>query len=233
MRSGSKPMTDCIDRHALPLCKNMRQNTPLLRHVSTVLEERLSFIRKEFQETYRDAEASETYTLEPSSLDLFYSVLTLHWQQDLQGLFSKIKQSLKPQGLFIGALFGAHTLQELKSVSLYIEEKMSGHVTPRFLPLPSGREIAGLLQQEKFVSPVVDREIIVQEYDSIKDFYQDLRQMGERNCLKDRFKGLTTPRFMDQCARLYEQKFSNERGKIFATFEILYFIAWQDNVKIE
>jgi NADH dehydrogenase [ubiquinone] 1 alpha subcomplex assembly factor 5 len=211
--------------------KNNRQTTPLLKHVSTILEERLSFIRKEFQETYRDSDTSEVSALEPHSLDLFYSILTLHRHQDLPSLFAKIKQSLKPQGLFIGALFGSHTLQELKSVFMYVEEKMSGHVTPRFLPLPSGLDIASLLQQEKFVSPVVDREMIVQEYDSMKDLYQDLRQMGERNSLKGRFKGLTTPRFMEQCANLYKEKFLGENGKIFATFEILYFIAWQDNVK--
>jgi NADH dehydrogenase [ubiquinone] 1 alpha subcomplex assembly factor 5 len=224
-------MTSYIDWHAVS--KTKRQTTPLFHHVSKTLEERLSFIRKEFQDVYRELEASESHNFEPRSLDLFYTVLTLHWHENLPALFAKIKQSLKPQGLFIGALFGDHTLQELKSVFTYVEEKTSGHVTPRFLPLPSGLEVAGFLQQEKFASPVVDREMIVQEYDSMSDLYQDLRQMGERNCLKNRFKGLTTPQFMEQCASLYEEKFLGENSKIFATFEILYFIAWQDNVKSE
>ncbi len=130
----------------------------------------------------------------------------------------------------MGALFGSQTLQELKAVFTYVEEKRLGYVTPHFLPLPSPQDIAGILQYQGFISPVVDREMIVQEYDDLQDLYKDLRQLGERNCLKDRFKGLTTPGFMEDCETLYREKFSTSQGKIFATFEILYFIAWQDKV---
>jgi len=234
------PIKSCVDWNVLNSCPFEEEpyHTSLLNHTSTTLDERLSFVQKQFQSSYKDFKPLEDYTFPPHSLDLFYSLLTLHWHQDLPSIFAKIKRALTPQGLFIGALLGEHTLQELRSVFVYREEKLLGHVTPRFLPLPSSHTIAIMLQQAGFISPVVDREMIVQEYDSLKDLYQELRLIGGKNCLKGRFKGLTTPRFMNACEALYKSKFSNASGKVFATFEVVYLIAWQaavdpDNVKNE
>ncbi|MCP6711136.1 class I SAM-dependent methyltransferase, partial [Klebsiella pneumoniae] len=47
------------------------------------------------------------------SLDLVVSLLSLHWTNDLVGALVQIRRALKPDGLFIGALFGGQTLTEL------------------------------------------------------------------------------------------------------------------------
>src|SRR5262245_34668280 len=46
------------------------------------------------------------------AVDLYASVLTLHAVNDLPGALAQARRSLKPQGLFIAALFGAETLRE-------------------------------------------------------------------------------------------------------------------------
>merc|ERR1712137_267898 len=51
----------------------------------------------------------------PASLDLIVSALSLHWVNDLPGTLVQIRKALKPDGLFLGALFGAGTLSELRT----------------------------------------------------------------------------------------------------------------------
>lgn len=56
----------------------------------------------------------ENFSVEPNSLDLVISSLSLHWINDLPGCFRNINKSLKNDGVFIGALFGGETLFELR-----------------------------------------------------------------------------------------------------------------------
>src|ERR1700674_1710395 len=49
-----------------------------------------------------------------SSFDLVTSVLGLHTVNDLPGVLLQIRRILKPDGLFVGALFGGDTLKELR-----------------------------------------------------------------------------------------------------------------------
>ena len=56
----------------------------------------------------------ETFSLDPNSLDLVVSSLSLHWVNDLPGCFDRIINCLKPDGVFIAAMFGGDTLYELR-----------------------------------------------------------------------------------------------------------------------
>lgn len=56
----------------------------------------------------------ENFSLEPNSLDLVVSSLSLHWVNDLPGCFSRILNCLKPDGVFLGSMFGSDTLYELR-----------------------------------------------------------------------------------------------------------------------
>ena len=45
-----------------------------------------------------------------NSVDVVTSCLALHWVNDLPRLFSEVNRILKPDGVFIGAMFGGQTL---------------------------------------------------------------------------------------------------------------------------
>lgn len=53
-------------------------------------------------------------SFEPESFDLVMSSLSLHWVNQLPSTFSQIMKCLRPDGVFIGALFGGETLYELR-----------------------------------------------------------------------------------------------------------------------
>lgn len=57
----------------------------------------------------------EEFELQPNSLDLVVSSLSLHWVNNLPGCLSRIINCLKCDGAFIGAVFGGDTLYELRS----------------------------------------------------------------------------------------------------------------------
>jgi len=48
------------------------------------------------------------------SQDAVVSCLGLHWVNDLPGVLIQIKEALRPDGVFLGALFGGETLFELR-----------------------------------------------------------------------------------------------------------------------
>lgn len=203
-----------------------RQTSELISHVSKNLEERLRFFNRDFSRIFRP-EIGENIKLEEGKYDCVHDLLTLHWSDDLSSRVLDIKNILEKGGVFLGALFGEHTLQELKAVFMYVEEQLYGRITPRFLPLPTAHDLASLLQSHGFHAPVVDREVIVREYDALSGLFDDLRRMGETNCLKGRFSGLTTPHFMKVCEEFYRSKFQTKENKVYATFEVLYLMAWQ------
>ena len=54
---------------------------------------------------------------------------------------------------------------------------------------------------------------------------KDLKGMGESNSLINRKKNFTTRKLFNLANKIYKNEFSTKK-KIYATFEILYFIGW-------
>ena len=96
--------------------------------------------------------------------DLIFSNLDLHWTNDLPGALVQIARSLKPDGLFLAALFGGETLRELRDVLMRAEVEVTGGASPRVSPFAELRDAGGLLQRAGFALPVADADDIVVTY---------------------------------------------------------------------
>lgn len=68
-----------------------------------------------------DEETLSGLPFELGSIDVVYSSLSLHWINDMPGMFRRVMQILKNDGVFVGSLFGTDTLYELR-VSLQLAE---------------------------------------------------------------------------------------------------------------
>ena len=77
-------------------------------------------------------------------LDLYASVLTLHAVNDLPGAFVQIRRSLKPDSLFMAALFGGQTLHELRTALAEAEIEIEGGLSPRVAPFVDVRDAGAL-----------------------------------------------------------------------------------------
>ena len=143
-------------------------------------------------------------------LDLVVSTLSLHWTNDVIGALIQIRRALKPDGLFIGALFGGGTLNELRQSLTQAELEMTGGAGSR----------AG------FALPVADVDRVVVRYDHPLKLLADLRAMGETSVLAERHPNRLTRTLLARAFQIYAQQFADPDGRIRATFEILTLTGW-------
>ena len=107
--------------------------------------------------------------------------LSLHLTNDTPGVFIQVRRALKPDGLFLAAIPGSGTLQELREVLLAAESEMTGGASPRVIPFADVRDIGALLQRAGFSLPVADTESYTVRYASLFSLLKDLRSMGMTN----------------------------------------------------
>ena len=157
--------------------------------------------------------------------NLVFSNLYLHWANDLYKVLNEIYRILKPDGLFLCTVFGSETLNELKYSLCCAEDKISKSISPRVSPFLRLQDAGTLLQKSGFQLPVIDKDTIKIYYDDIFSLMKDLKGMGESNSLINRKKTFTTKKLFNLANKIYKNKFSTKK-KIYATFEILYFIGW-------
>ncbi|MEL7480889.1 MAG: methyltransferase domain-containing protein [Pseudomonadota bacterium] len=167
----------------------------------------------------------EALPFRPASCDLVLSALSLHWVNDLPGTLVQIRNTLKPDGLFLGAMFGAGTLQELRTSLIEAETELTGGVAPRVSPLPGLQDVAGLMQRTGFALPVVDLDTVEVSYAAPQRLLADLGGMGERAA----FFGGARPLRRDVLALavdLYKARYAGPDGRVRATFEIIHLAGW-------
>jgi SAM-dependent methyltransferase len=168
----------------------------------------------------------EDVPLEPESVNLVLSPLSLHLVNDMPGTLIRIRRALKPDGLFLAAIPGSGTLQEMRDVLLSAEAELTGGASPRVIPFADVRDVGALLQRAGFSLPVVDAETYTVRYDSLFPLMRDLRAMGMTNPLAGRSRVPVTRRFFVRAAELYAERYSDPDGRIRATFSIIYASGW-------
>jgi SAM-dependent methyltransferase len=162
----------------------------------------------------------------PESLDLVVSSLALHWTNDFVGALIQIREALKPDGLFLGAMLGGATLIELRGALMTAELELLGGSGPRVSPFADAYDAAGLLQRAGFALPVADVDRVTVRYDHIFTLMADLRAMGETSTLVEGARRPLSRRVLARAAELYADKFAAPDGRVVATFEILTLTGW-------
>lgn len=168
----------------------------------------------------------EALPFAPASLDLVVSSLALHWVNDLPGTLIQVRRALKPDGLFLGAIFGGQTLTELRQCLIQAESDLTGGAGLRIAPFADAFDVAGLLQRAGFALPVADLDRVTVRYDHPLKLIGDLRRMGETNALADgRGRPLSRP-VLARAMALYQERFSDPDGRVRATFDIMTMTGW-------
>ncbi|WP_395016673.1 methyltransferase domain-containing protein [Dongia sp.] len=168
----------------------------------------------------------EALPFAPESFDLVLANLALHWTNDLPGALAQIRHVLKPDGLFLGTLFGAGTLAELRSVLMEAEIAETGGASARVAPFADLRDAAGLMQRAGFALPVADVETVTVTYAGLMPLLADLRAMGEANILDARLKRPTRRAVIARAAALYQEKFAMPDGRVPASFRLIFLTGW-------
>jgi len=161
----------------------------------------------------------------PQSLDAIVSTLSLHWVNDLPGCLIQCRNALKADGLFLAVLPGPRSLQELRE-SILAVSSAEGKMAPRISPFVEVRDAGALLQRAGFALPVIDSETLTIHYREPMTLLNELRLMGEANCLIEQHKGLTARHFWPQVMEHYASHYAAADGRLPVTIELVFMTAW-------
>ncbi len=160
------------------------------------------------------------------SFDLVVSLLSLHWVNDLPGALVQVRQALKPDGLFLAAMFGGETLKELRAALAEAEIAAEGGLGPRVSPFADVRDAGMLLQRAGFALPVVDSETLTVMYRSPLRLLHDLRGMGETNAVAERRRGFSRRATLFDALARYQHQHGDADGAVPASFQVVTLTAW-------
>ncbi|XP_062981565.1 arginine-hydroxylase NDUFAF5, mitochondrial [Elgaria multicarinata webbii] len=161
-----------------------------------------------------------------NTFDLIVSGLSLHWVNDLPKALHEIHRVLKPDGVFIGSMFGGDTLYELRCSLQLAELEREGGFSPHVSPFTAVNDLGHLLGRAGFNTLTVDTDEIQVNYPGMFEIMDDLQGMGESNCSWSR-KPILHRATMLAAAAVYREMYGNNDGTVPATFQIYYMIGWK------
>jgi SAM-dependent methyltransferase len=226
------------DRKALTLHRARASALFLQEEALLEVQDRLSEVNKSFTDKrvvtgfpqvwadFPTVPDAETLDLAPESLDLVVHAMGLHWANDPVGQLVQCRRALRPDGLFIGLMFGGQTLHELRASLGQAEAEVTGGLSPRVLPMAEIRDLGGLLQRAGFALPVADGFTKTVLYRDAFHLMRDLRAMGEGNALQARLRRPTARAVFARAAEIYAYNFATPEGLLKATFEIITLTGW-------
>ncbi|WP_290688911.1 MULTISPECIES: SAM-dependent methyltransferase [unclassified Haematobacter] len=168
----------------------------------------------------------EVLDLEEGAHDLLIHDLALHWSADPVGQLVQARRALRPDGLFLGALFAGQTLSELRAALAEAEVALTGGLSPRVAPMGEIRDLGGLLYRAGLALPVADGVKLTVTYGDLMALFRDLRAMAETNALAARRKTMPPRMLFPTAAEIYGRTYALPDGRLPATFEIVYLTGW-------
>lgn len=168
---------------------------------------------------------------ESNQYDAVISNLSLHWINDLPKTLTNISRVLKPDGVFLGTLYGGDTLYELRTSLQLAELERKGGMSPRVSPLVHLNDIGSLLNRAGFTMLTIDQEeIVIGGYPDIVSICEDLHAMGEQNAILSRANYL--PRDVLIAANeIYKSLHgeTDDKGNVTlpATMNVIFMIGWK------
>lgn len=153
--------------------------------------------------------------------DLIITAGTLDSVNDLPGALVQIRRALRPDGLFLGHMFGAGSLATLKRAMIAADgDRPRPHVHPQI----DLRSAADLLTRAGFALPVADVDSINVRYSSMARLIADIRDLGIGNAMAGKRGHLGR----DYPARLADawMAFAQADGKVTEQFSHLYLSGW-------
>lgn len=177
-----------------------------------------------------DEETLSHPLLKPNLFNCILSNLSMHWINNLPGFLENTFSLLKEQdSIFIGSMFAQDTLFELRSSLQLAEMERKGGISPHVSPFVTVQDLGNLLNRAGFKMLTIDVDEVVVDYPDLLTLLDELRLMGENNCLYER-----EPLSKDVvlAAEPIYKKFygveSEEGLALPATFRIAFFIGWRD-----
>lgn len=178
-----------------------------------------------------EEEFDNEYLKESNQYDAVISNLCLHWINDLPSILTNLNRILKPDGFFMGTIYGGDTLYELRTSLQLAEMERRGGLTPRISPMVHLNDIGSLMNRAGFSMLTIDpEEIVVGGFPDILTVCEELRAMGEQNAVISRSNYLPKDVLLaanEIYKSLHGEKGENGETTLPVTFSIMSMIGWK------
>lgn len=155
--------------------------------------------------------------------DLIVSLLELQAVNDVPGTLYRLRQHLKPDGLFIGVALGGASLSELRAAWIKADSAIAGGAYARVAPFMDVRDAGGLLQRAGFALPVSDVDTHQVRYADPLGLMGELKALGAANPMTEKPRRLVTPHHMAAALAAYP---ADADGRVTATLELIWMSGW-------
>ncbi len=161
----------------------------------------------------------------PASFDLVVSAGVLDSVNDLPGALIQIRRLLRPDGLFLGALAGAGSLQKLKRAMQAADDAEARPASAHIHPQIDVRAAGDLLSRAGFALPVADVEPIDVRYTGLPQLVGDLRALAWTNLLVSRSRK-PFGRIGYAAAQAAFASGADPDGRVMERFDIIHLSGW-------
>lgn len=151
--------------------------------------------------------------LDPATpYDAAFAPLGLHWVNDLPGLLTRVRRTLRPDAPFLGVMWGGDTLHELRA-SLALAELRGGGASPRVSPMVRVRDAGSLLVRAGFALPAVDADELRLVFPDPAALVDHLRRTGETNAARGRRPALLPRSVIPDAMETYVARFGRDSAE--------------------
>jgi NADH dehydrogenase [ubiquinone] 1 alpha subcomplex assembly factor 5 len=171
-------------------------------------------------------EDNQKLPFEDESVNLVTSSLSLHWVNNLPGLFKDVQRVLKKDGVFIGSMFGGETLFELRSSLQLAELEREGGFGSHISPFVDVQDLGNLLNRSGFNMLTIDTDEVKIAVPTVMQLMRDLKGMAENNASWSRKLRINKDTLIATNA-IYQNLYGQDDGNLPATFQIYYWIGWK------
>ncbi len=154
--------------------------------------------------------------LATGSVQLVFSNLMLQWSDGLDAALREIHRVLAPGGHFTFTSFGPDTLRELRESWATVDD------APHVNPFVDMHDLGSALTRAGFIEPVLDVDRHRLDYADPLALMRELKEIGARNALADRPRGLTGRRRLAALQQAYRAAHGRADGRVVATWEVIY-----------
>lgn len=168
----------------------------------------------------------EALVLPRQDYDLIVSVFDLTVINDVVGFLARVRQHLRPDGLFMAVAIGGASLTELREAWLTAEAEVSGGAFARVAPFIPLADAGGLLQRAGFTLPVTDVETHTVRYAHPLKLMAELKALGAQNPLAERPGRPVTRQLLATATEAYGALAMDADARVRATLELIWMSGW-------
>ena len=160
-----------------------------------------------------------------NEFDLIISNFYLNICEDFDKLFSKIMESLIPNGFFLATLPSPENFSFLRSAMMKTDMQLYGGAYNRFNRTPELHTIIDLLKKNNFKIPLADYEAINLTYNQFSKLLNDVRSMNLSYYQKDKKNTFEKKSYFSKLEDNFEKE--NDHFNLESNFYIIS--GWKDH----